>query len=227
MDNLQYYLVFFILPFVITLWAQIGVKNAYSKYAKVRMSRGMTGYDTARRILDLNGLRHVQIERIAGEMTDHYDPRSNVIRLSDGVFNSDSIAACGIAAHEAGHALQYAKDYAPIKLRMSVVKVANIGSQLAMPLFLFGLILSSPLLCEIGIIAFSAAVLFQLITLPVEFNASKRAKECIAHFGASEDDRRGVSKMLTSAAMTYVAALATSLLSLLRLIMIAQNNRRR
>ncbi len=226
MENLEYYLIFFILPLIITLWAQISVNSAYKKYSKERMSRGMTGYDTARRILDENGLHNVGIERIAGEMTDHYDPKANVIRLSDGVYAVSSVAACGIAAHEAGHALQYAKDYAPIKLRMSVIKLANIGSRLAMPLFLLGIVLSNYLLCEIGIIAFSAAVLFQVVTLPVEFNASRRAKVCIASFGASEEDKRGVSKVLTAAAMTYVASLAVSLLSLLRLILIARGNRR-
>ena len=142
------------------------------------------------------------------------------------MFNSTSVAACGIAAHEAGHALQYAQNYAPIKFRMAIIKYANFGSQFATPLFFLGLLLSLPILCELGIIAFSAAVLFQLITLPVEFNASKRAKECIASYGASTADKNGVDKVLNAAAMTYVAALATSLLSLLRLIMISRSNRR-
>lgn len=226
MDTIGYYFIYFILPLIITLWAQTSVKSAYSKYSKVGISNRMTGYDTARRILDSNGLYNVGIERISGEMTDHYDPSANVIRLSDGVFDKNSIAACGIAAHEAGHALQYAQNYAPIKLRMSVVKIANIGSQAAMPLFILGLVLSYPILCDIGIIAFSAAVFFQLVTLPVEFNASKRAKECIATFGTREEDRKGVDKVLNAAAMTYVASLAVSLLSLLRLIMISRGNRR-
>ena len=187
----------------------------------------MTGFSTARRILDMNGLYNVSIETVRGEMTDHYDPRANVIRLSEGVYNSNSIAACGIAAHEAGHALQYAKEYGPIKLRAAVIKSANIGSQLAMPLFFIGIILAITELCWAGIIAFSAAVLFQLITLPVEFNASRRAVECIESFGASEKDMEGTRKMLTAAAMTYVASLAVSLLSLLRLIAIVQGNNRR
>ena len=223
----QYYFIYFILPLAITLWAQISVKNAYSKYSKVNIGIGMTGYDTARRILNSNGLYNVGIEHISGEMTDHYDPKANVIRLSDGVYNSTSIAACGIAAHEAGHALQYAQSYGPIKFRMAIIKYANVGSKLATPLFFLGLLLSFPILCELGIIAFSAAVLFQLVTLPVEFNASKRAKACIASYGASEDDKKGVDKVLDAAAMTYVAALATSLLSLLRLIAISRGNRRR
>ena len=226
MDLFQYYIIYFILPLAITLWAQISVKSAYSKYSKVNIGIGMTGYETARRILDSNGLYNVDIEHIAGQMTDHYDPRANVIRLSDGVFNSTSIAACGIAAHEAGHALQYAQNYGPIKFRMAIIKYANFGSQLATPLFFLGLLLSLPMLCELGIIAFSAAVLFQLVTLPVEFNASKRAKTCIASYGASSEDKKGVDKVLDAAAMTYVAALATSLLSLLRLIMISRSNRR-
>jgi len=223
----EYYLLYFIVPMVITLWAQMSVRSAYSKYSRIASSRGMTGYDTARRILDSNGLHNVAIEGIRGQMTDHYDPRSNVIRLSEGVYNSSSIAACGIAAHEAGHALQYAKGYGPIKLRAAVIKGANIGSQLAMPLFFLGLILSFPGLCWAGIIAFSAAVLFQLITLPAEFNASRRAVECIEGFGASDEDMKGVRKVLTAAAMTYVASLAVSLLSLLRLIVIAQGSNRR
>ncbi len=226
MNNLEYYLIFFILPFVLTLWAQVSVKNAYSKYSKIRIGSGMTGYDTARRILDKNGLYNVAIERISGQMTDHYDPRANVIRLSDGVYSSPSIAACGIAAHEAGHVIQYATDYGPIKLRMSVIKVANIGSQLAMPLFILGIILSNPLFCELGIIAYSAALVFQVVTLPVEFNASRKAKECIESFGASKSENAGVSKVLNAAAMTYVASLAVSLLSLMRLILISNRSRR-
>jgi len=223
----EYYLIYFILPLVITLWAQMGVKNAYAKYSKVASERGLTGYDTARRILDSNGLSHVQIEQVRGQMTDHYDPRANVIRLSEGVYASNSIAACGIAAHEAGHALQYAQGYAPIKLRASVIKGANIGSQMAMPLFFLGLLFALPGLCWAGIIAFSAAVLFQLITLPVEFNASRRAVECIEKFRPSDEELRGVRKMLSAAAMTYVASLAVSLLSLLRLIAIVQGGSRR
>lgn len=218
---------YFILPIAITLWAQMSVKNAYSKYSKIASSRGMTGFSVARRILDTNGLYNVSIEMTRGEMTDHYDPRANVIRLSAGVYNSNSIAACGIAAHEAGHALQYAKEYKPIKLRMAVIKSANIGSQLSMPLFILGIVFSFPVLCYAGIIAFSAAVLFQLLTLPVEFDASKRAVRCIESFGASESDLEGTKKMLTAAAMTYVASLAVSLLSLLRLIAVVQGNNRR
>lgn len=226
---MEYYLLYFVLPLVITLWAQIKVNNAYSKYSRISSRRGMTGYDAARRILDSNGLYNVSIERIPGKMTDHYDPRANVIRLSEGTYSSSSIAACGIAAHEAGHALQYAEGYSPIKLRSSVIKVANVGSQLAMPLFIIGLLFSSTVLCYAGIIAFSAAVFFQLVTLPVEFNASRRAVKCVESLGMDDDEVGGVKKMLTAAAMTYVASLAVSLLSLLRLIAIAQsgNNRRR
>ena len=224
---MEYYLIYFILPLVITLWAQTSVKNAYAKYSRIASERGYTGYDTARRILDANGLYSVKIERIPGQMTDHYDPKANVVRLSEGVYSSCSIAACGIAAHEVGHALQYAKQYAPIKLRMAVIKSANIGSKLAMPLFIIGLFLSLPGLCYAGIIAFSAAVLFQIITLPVEFNASRRAVEAIEKFRPSETELNGVKKMLSAAAMTYVASLAVSLLSLLRLISIAQGSNRR
>ncbi len=223
----EYYFLYFIIPIVITLWAQMSVKSAYSKYSRVAMGGRMTGYACARRILDENGLYNVGIERIAGQMTDHYDPRTNVIRLSDGVYNVASVAACGIAAHEVGHAIQYARGYSLIKIRVSIIKVANIGSQIAMPLFVLGLLLSSVGLCYVGIIAFSAAVLFQLLTLPVEFNASKRAVSTIAGFGVSDEELRGVKKVLTAAAMTYVASLAVSLLSLLRLILIANSRNRR
>ncbi len=223
----EYYFIYFIVPILITLWAQTSVRSAYEKYSRVRSERGLTGYDTARRILDSNGLSEVAIECIPGRMTDHYDPRANVIRLSEGVYSSSSIAACGIAAHEAGHALQYAQEYGPIKLRTAVIKSANIGSQIAMPLFILGLILALPGLCYVGIIAFSAAVLFQLITLPVEFNASRRAVACIERFHPSDEELKGVKKVLSAAAMTYVASLAVSLLSLIRLISIVQGGNRR
>ena len=217
-----------VLPALIfTLWAQLNVNSTYESYSKVTVSRGLTGYDSARRILDANGLYNVKIERVRGHLTDHYDPRANVIRLSDSVHDSCSAAAIGVAAHEAGHAVQYAKGYAPIKLRQSIIPVTRIGSVLAMPLFLIGLIATIPALMYAGIIFYSLATVFQLVTLPVEFNASNRAMEALDSSGMlSSSELKASRKVLTAAALTYVAALATSLLSLLRLIVIANNRRR-
>ena len=209
-----------------SLWAQFMVKSTFNKYSRVPSEGGMTGYDAARRILDDNGLRHIQVVPVSGELTDHYDPKADVIRLSESVYGVSSAAAVGVAAHEAGHAVQHATGYGPIKLRMAIIPVANLGSNLAMPLFFIGLITSITSLCYAGIIFFSAAVLFQLVTLPVEFNASRRALATIE--GSRMQGKEGVKaakKVLTAAAMTYVAALAVSLTNLLRLIMIA--NRRR
>lgn len=211
---------------ILSLWAQFMVKSTFSKYSAVPSDGGMTGYDAARRILDDNGLHHIQVVPTPGELTDHYDPKADVIRLSDSVYGARTAAAVGVAAHEAGHAVQHATGYGPIKLRMAIIPVANLGSNLAMPLFFIGLLTSISVLCYAGIIFFSAAVLFQLVTLPVEFNASRRALATIE--GSRMQSKQGVNaakKVLTAAAMTYVAALAVSLTNLLRLIMIA--NRRR
>lgn len=187
----------------------------------------MTGYDSARRILDANGLGNVRIERVHGHLTDHYDPRANVIRLSDSVHDSSSAAAIGVAAHEAGHAVQHAKGYAPIKLRQSIIPVTRIGSSLATPLFIIGLFMALPALMYVGIAFFSFAVVFQLVTLPVEFNASNRAMEALNSSGIlSESELKASRKVLTAAALTYVAALASSLLSLLRLLVLANNRKR-
>ena len=217
-----------VLPALIfTLWAQINVNSTFTKYNGVKTSRNMTGYDSARRILDANGLYNVKIERIGGHLTDHYDPRANVIRLSASVHDSVSAAAVGVAAHEAGHAVQYAKGYAPIKLRQSVIPITRVGSSLAMPLFLIGLLFTLPELMYAGIIFYSLALIFQLVTLPVEFNASNRAMEALDASGMlSRAELKASRKVLTAAALTYVAALATSLLSLLRLVVIANNRRR-
>ncbi len=216
-----------VLPALIfTFWAQIKVNSSFNKYSKVRTSRGITGADAARRILDANGLNHVKIERVRGSMTDHFDPRTNVVRLSETVHDVASIAALGVAAHEVGHAIQYAKGYAPIKIRTAIIPATRIGSMLAMPLFLIGLLLANEPFILFGIALYSLVTLFQLVTLPVEFNASRRAMQTLEHQGILYgDELMGARSVLTSAAMTYVAALATSLLSLLRLIAIA--NRRR
>ena len=228
-----------IIAFLISLWAQIKVKSAYAKYSKVPTRVGMTGAGAADTVLRSGGVTDVGIVGISGELTDNYNPRTNVISLSKGVIDKTSVAAVGVAAHEAGHALQYAEGYAPIKFRMAIIPVCNIASQLAWPLFALGLIFNTGAdagggigywLMQIGIYAFSFAVLFQLVTLPVEVNASRRALTALRASGNFTDEElSGAKKVLTAAAMTYLAALAGSLLQLLRLILIAssRNNRRR
>ena len=216
-----------VLPALIfTLWAQWNVNSTFEKYRKVNTLHNITGYDSARKILDANGLYDVKIERVAGNLTDHYDPRANVIRLSEAVHDSTSAAAVGVAAHEAGHAVQHAKGYFPIKIRQAIIPATRIGSSLAMPLFLIGLILAVEPLVYLGIIFYATAVVFQLVTLPVEFNASNRAMAALNDGGSLSSSELDASrKVLTAAALTYVAALATSLLSLLRLIIIANGRR--
>ena len=213
-----------ILPaLILTIWAQSNINSAYSKYSRVINRRGMTGYDAARKILDMNGLQNVKIEHIAGRLSDHYDPRTNVVRLSDGVYSSTSVAAIGVAAHEVGHAVQHAVGYAPIRIRNAIVPVVSICSQLAVPLFILGLIFSSSLfvLTDIGIILFAAAVVFHLITLPVEINASRRALSTLeSTYMLDGEEVSGAKKVLTAAAMTYIASAATALLQLLRLVAI-------
>ena len=193
----------------------------------------MTGAEAAQRVLQYNGVSGVRIERVAGNLTDHYDPTTNVIRLSDSVYSSTSTAAIGVAAHEAGHAVQYAKEYAPIKLRAAIIPLTNFGSRLAMPLILAGILLTflgslSTLLVYLGIAAFALSFVFQVITLPVEFNASRRAIRAIEDAQLlTPEEQRGAQKTLKAAAMTYVAAMAVSLAQLLRLIMLYGNRRRR
>lgn len=214
--------------FIISLWAQLKVQSTFKKYSGIHTAKGMNGYMAARQILDANGLSHVRIEQIGGHLSDHYDPRANVIRLSSGVYSSTSPAAIGVAAHEAGHAIQYAKNYAPIKLRAALVSITNVSSSLAIPLFFIGLLMASEALMLFGIILYSAISFFQLVTLPVEFNASSRAMSVISRSGfLSEDEQRAARKVLTAAALTYVAALLTSLLTLLRLVLIAGRSSRR
>ena len=214
---------------IISAWAQIKVSTTFDKYAKVFSRRGMTGADAARKILDSHGLQHIKVEHIRGKLTDHYDPRANVIRLSDAVYGSVSAAAIGVAAHEAGHAVQHAQGYFPIRVRAAVIPTTRVGSMLAIPIFFIGLILASPPLLLAGIALYSLVAFFQLITLPVEFNASARAIRVLRSSGTlSEDELDGAKKVLTAAALTYVAALLTSLLTLLRLIVLAggRSNRR-
>lgn len=206
---------------VIGLIASARVKTTYSKYGKVRSQSGMTAMEAARVILDNAGLRHIRIERVAGDLTDHYSPKEEVLRLSDTTINSTSIAAIGVAAHECGHAIQHAESYAPLKIRNSVVPAVNLGNTLSIPLILLGVFLSISGMINIGIILFSFTLLFQLITLPVEFNASSRAVAILE--GSQmlyEGELKGAKKVLSAAAMTYVAAAIASLLSLIRLVIL-------
>ena len=215
--------------FIVSLWAQMKVKSTFNKYSKMRTRRGLTGFGAARKILDSNGLSHVRIELTGGHLSDHYDPRANVIRLSNDVYHSSSPAAIGVAAHEAGHAIQYAKQYAPIKLRAGLVSITQFSSALAIPLFFIGLIMASDGLMLAGILLYAAIAFFQLVTLPVEFNASKRALKVLSSSGILDKNELDASrKVLTAAALTYVAALLTSLLTLLRLLLLANDrgNRR-
>lgn len=212
---------------IFSIVAQIMVKSAFSEYSKVRNSRGLTGADAAREILDRNGLTNVRIEHISGSLTDHYDPKANVIRLSDDVYGSATVAAVGVAAHEAGHAVQYAEGYYPIKIRNAIIPVTRFGSSLSTPLVILGLLLSWDFLITAGILLFCAVVLFQAITLPVEFNASGRALKSLrsSHF-LEDDEMKGARSVLTAAAMTYVAAMLSALLSLVRLLVISGRRRR-
>ena len=212
---------------VLSMLASTKVKTTYAKYGNVASQRRMTATQAARRILDNAGLQHVRIERIAGDLTDHYSPNEMVLRLSDTTINSTSIAAIGVAAHECGHAIQHAKHYAPLTIRNTIVPVVNIGSKLSWPMILMGLLIGFTAFLDLGIILFSFGLIFQLITLPVEFNASSRALQILEQSGMLyEDELRGAKKVLSAAAMTYVAAAVASLLSLLRLIILYGGRRR-
>lgn len=229
------YLVLVLPCILLSLWASANVKSTFNRYSAQYNMRHLTGAQAAQRVLNANGVSNVRIERIAGDLTDHFDPRSNVIRLSDSVYDSTSVAAVGVACHEAGHACQYAADYAPIKLRAAIIPVTNFGSKIAMPLILAGVLFASlgsfsDTLIYTGIAAFSLSVLFQFLTLPVEFDASHRALVTIEQAGLlTDEERRGAKATLKAAALTYVAATATALAQLLRLLIIfgRGNNRRR
>ena len=220
--------VLIVLPALIfSIWAQSNVTSTFEKYAKVRTKRGFTGADAARRVLNENGLFDVAIERIPGKLTDHYDPRANVIRLSDSVYSSSTAAAVGVACHEAGHAVQHARGYFPIKVRTAIIPVTKFGSMLAMPIFFIGLLAAAEPLLSLGIVLYATVALFQLVTLPVEFNASARALAAISSCGSfDKEEQKAAKKVLTAAALTYVAALASSLLTLLRLLVLANGRRR-
>ena len=222
-----------VLPCVIfAMLASSSVNSTFKKYATQHSRRGITGADAAMRVLRSNGVTGVRIERVSGNLTDHYDPRTNVIRLSDSVYGSTSTAAIGVACHEAGHAVQYAQNYAPIKLRAAIIPITNIGSKLAMPLILLGLLLTASESLSfgfvyLGIACFGLSFVFQLITLPVEFNASRRAMQAVESGELlTEDEQKGARKTLTAAAMTYVAATAVSLAQLLRLVLLFGRRRR-
>lgn len=219
------YLIFVLPAMIIAMIAQSKVSSTFNKYSKVINARGITGAEVAQKILNLYGIYDVTIEHVAGNLSDHFDPRTKVIRLSDGVYSNTSVAALGVAAHETGHAIQHSKGYMPIKMRNAVLPVANIGSNLAVPLVIMGIIFSFPALVNFGIILFSTVVLFQLITLPVEFNASKRAISVMEEqYILSDSELAGARKVLSAAAMTYVAATIVALGNLLRLIGIARRN---
>ena len=215
---------------VLSLLASGRVKSTFAKYSQVRNSRGLTGAQAAEQVLHTAGIYDVRIEHVGGNLTDHYDPRTKVLRLSDSVYGQTSVAAVGVAAHECGHAIQHANGYAPLKLRSTLVPIANFGSKLAWPLIIFGLFISgesSRLLINAGIIAFLGAVLFQLITLPVEFNASNRAIRMIADSGMMYGEEiKGAKKVLGAAALTYVASAATAILQLLRILILTGGRRR-
>lgn len=222
-----YYMTGFIMipVFLFALYCQIKVKSSFNKYSKVHNRRGMTGADAAYKLLMMNGVTDVKIRQIGGSLTDHYDPRTKEICLSQSVFNSTSVAAIGVACHEAGHACQHAQGYAPLKIRNAVIPATRIGSYLGVPLAIIGMFLYSNTLIYAGIILYAAVALFQFITLPVEFNASRRALQTIEANGFLEgEEYTGAKRVLTAAALTYVAALASALATLLRLFLIV--NRR-
>lgn len=223
------YYIYLVLPaLVISILAQIGVKSTFSKYSRQFSRRSVPASEVARQILDQNGLYQVSIQRVAGNLTDHYDPRTNVVSLSDSVYDSPSVASIGVAAHEVGHAIQHATGYVPIKIRNAIVPVANIGSTLSIPLALLGLFMGLPVLVDIGIILFASVTLFQLVTLPVEFNASSRAIQSIeAGHMLEGGEIAGAKKVLRAAAMTYVAATLTAIANLARIILLFGNRNRR
>ena len=218
-----------ILGVIICLAASAKMRSTFNKYSRVRSRTGMTGREAAEYVLRSAGIYDVRVEHVGGNLTDHYDPRTKTLRLSDATYNSQSVAAIGVAAHECGHAVQHATGYAPLRFRGALVPVANLGSTIAWPLIIIGLLFtgqSSMLFLNLGILAFSLAVLFQIVTLPVEFNASNRAVRVLGSTGLLyEDELRDTRKVLTAAALTYVAGAAASILQLLRIILLANSRR--
>ncbi len=224
---MDYYYIILVIPaMLLAVWAQVKVKSTYNKFSKVSNTKGITGAYAAQAVLTHYGINDVRIEQVSGKLTDHYDPKAKVIRLSEGVYGSSTIAAVGIACHEAGHAAQHAQDYAPIKIRNSLVPVCNIGSSLGIPLALIGYFLGFEPLISIGLLLYAAIALFQVVTLPVELNASRRAMKVIDETGLLQDEEQsGAKKVLTAAAMTYIASMLVAIANLLRLIL-RFNNRR-
>ncbi len=231
------YVVLVLPAMLFSLFASARVNSTFKRYSQMRNARGMTGADAARAVLTANGVAGVRIERIAGNLTDHYDPKNNVIRLSESVYDQATPAAVGVAAHEAGHAVQYATDYAPIKIRAAIVNVTNIGSKLSVPLIILGLLLMSVeslaayteffyYVALFGVLCFGLCVVFQLVTLPTEYNASRRARQTIESCNLlTVEEQRGVKKVLSAAALTYVAALSVAVANFLRLLMIVGRRR--
>lgn len=226
------YLVLVLPCILLSLWASSNVNSTFKKYSKQYSSRRLTGAEAAQRVLSANGVYGVRIERVSGNLTDHFDPKTNVIRLSDSVYSNTSTAAIGVACHEAGHAVQYAENYAPIKIRAAIIPLTNFGSKIAMPLILAGVLMTflgsfSDTLVYLGIAAFGMSLVFQIVTLPVEFNASRRAMAAIADSNLlTDEEQRGARKTLKAAALTYVAATAVALAQLLRLIILFGGRRR-
>ncbi len=223
-----------VLPFVIlSMIASSTVNSTFQKYSEIYSLRGLTGAEAARRVLEDNGVTDVRVERVSGHLTDHFDPKTNVIRLSENVYDSTSVAAIGVACHEAGHAVQHAENYLPVKIRTAIVPITNIGSKLSVPLIFIGIALSYlgavySMIAYIGVALFGLSVVFQLVTLPTEFNASHRAINAISNNGILTDDEiSGAKKVLTAAAMTYVAALAVAIMQTLRLLLLVSGSRRR
>lgn len=222
-----YYWIILVPAMLIALVAQINVSSTFNRYSRIAGRRGLTGAQAAEEVLKAHGVYGVQITRVSGRLTDHYDPRSNVIRLSDSVYDSASIAAVGVAAHEAGHAVQYAQDYGPIKLRGAIIPVCNFSSQISILLIILGFVLYSRPLFAVGVILFAVATVFQVVTLPVEFNASRRAIHSLRDTNLlDEQELRGAKKVLGAAAMTYVAALLVSIAHLLRYLLLFNSRRR-
>lgn len=217
----HYYFILIVPAMIIAMIAQSRVSSTFQRYSRVGSRRGITAAQVARRILDANGLYDVQIQHISGNLTDHFDPTSNIVRLSDSVYGSSSIASIGVAAHEVGHAIQHAQGYFPIKVRSAIIPITNFGSKMSLPLLLLGIIMSAPSLVNLGILLFATMTVFQLVTLPVEFNASSRALAILESDNLLEDDElTGARKVLSAAAMTYVAALITAAAQLLRLVLL-------
>ena len=228
MESYWLYLVIVGPALLFAIGAQIKVKNSFNKYSRVMSSRGLTGANAAMQVLSFYGVHDVQIERVSGKLSDHYDPKSKVIRLSDAVYSSTSVAAIGVACHEAGHAAQHAQSYAPLKWRNAIIPICNIGSTLGIPIALIGVFLNFGILVDIGLALYALIAVFQFITLPVEFNASRRAVDVISQTHIlDEEEIVGTKKVLSAAAMTYVAALATSIANLLRFIIMFGRGRRR